>query len=220
MKIFVTDEGTRAFTRGELLAVVGSVALLAFVAAGLLLPSFARYGGGPVNTCANNLRQIGNAFRTWEADHGDLYPMSYFTNEAGPMKYAEAADAFRYFQVMSNELNLPGFLVCPADKTRRRANDFGKNFNGKNISYFIGLDTDETHPERLLSGDRNLTNGMRPVNGILNVTTNQTVGWTMERHQGLGNILFSDGSVQQFSAQGLKAAVAKTGLATNKLEMP
>lgn len=42
----------------------------------------------------------------------------------------------------------------------------------------------------------------------------------MERHQGSGNILFSDGSVQQFTAQGLKKALAETGLATNRLAMP
>lgn len=118
MKILVTDEGNRAFTRGELLTVIGSVVLLAFVAAGLLLPLFARAGSHQRISCMNNLRQIGVAFRTWEGDYNDLYPMAHYTNQDGTMKYANAADAFRYFQVMSNELNRPRFLVCPEDKTR------------------------------------------------------------------------------------------------------
>ena len=171
MKILVTDEGNRAFTRGELLTVIGSVVLLAFVAAGLLLPLFARAGSHQRISCMNNLRQIGVAFRTWEGDYNDLYPMAHYTNQDGTMKYANAADAFRYFQVMSNELNRPRFLVCPEDKTRIKAKDFGANFSGRNISYFIGLDADEEYSMRLLSGDQNLTNGMQPVNGILSVTT-------------------------------------------------
>jgi hypothetical protein len=39
-------------------------------------------------------------------------------------------------------------------------------------------------------------------------------------HKKAGNILLSDGSVQQLSITGLRAAIENTGLATNRLQMP
>jgi len=216
MKILEQRRWNRAFTLIDLFVVAAVFAVVMI----LIAPAFRRprVKGGP--SCQINLKQIGLAFRTWEGDYNDLYPMSYFTNESGFMKYANAANAFRYFQVMSNELNNPKLLLCPEDRKRNMANNFDASFSGANISYFIGLDGDEKYPTRLLSGDRNLTNGMKLNDGILAVMTNQAVGWTPEQHKGIGNILFSDGSVQQLSAQGLKDVLAQTGLATNRLAMP
>jgi prepilin-type N-terminal cleavage/methylation domain-containing protein/prepilin-type processing-associated H-X9-DG protein len=218
MKTSVRAGRNRGLTLIELFVVVAVIAVVAvvFLPPMLIPPRRHRINA----SCYYNLRQIGLAFRTWEGDYQDHYPMTYFTNEAGMKVFADPANFCSNFMVMSNELNNPKLLVCPEDKKRTVAVDFGTNFGRTNISYFLGLDADETFPRRLLSGDRNLTNGMKLKNGIMELATNQTMGWTMERHQGNGNVLFSDGSVQQLSAQGLKEAAAKTGLATNRLAMP
>jgi prepilin-type processing-associated H-X9-DG protein len=120
---------------------------------------------------------------------------------------------------MSNELNTTKILVCPKDEERTAAADFDPGLDNTHISYFIGLDADERFPSSLLSGDRNLTNGAQPVDGILNVTTNQTVGWTKKIHNNGGNVLLGDGSVQQFTSSGLMSALTRTDFATNRLAM-
>lgn len=210
----------RALTAIELLVVIAILG----IAVAIFLPRIGRSKvyADPYD-CESNLKQIGLAFRTWEGDYNDFYPMRYFTNADGTMKWADAANAYRYFQVMSNELCNPVILACPKDAKRDNASipaGFGPIFNGAHISYFIGLDADESTPKVLLSGDRNIINGSQPINGILYVKTNQPASWTPERHENRGNILFSDGHVQTLSATELKSALANTGLATNRLAMP
>jgi prepilin-type processing-associated H-X9-DG protein len=201
----------------EVLIIVAALLVLAAV---LLLSLARRYARSPHVSCQNNLRILGLAFRTWEGDYNNTYPARHFTNADGTMLFADAANAYRTFQVMSEPIGNPALLHCPADKKRPAASDFGFGFSGANSSYFVGLDADETLPTRFLSGDRNITNGLLIQNGILNVTTNRLAGWTPERHQGDGNILFADGSVQHFDRKQLNDAVAKTGMATNRLAMP
>ncbi len=47
--------------------------------------------------------------------------MQSCTNKDGTMMLADAINGFRYFQVMSNELNTPKLLVCPSrQKADRR----------------------------------------------------------------------------------------------------
>ncbi len=112
-------------------------------------------------------------------------------------------------------------LVCPADRSRKAAANFNSDFAGKHISYFVGLEANETtHPFALLSGDRNITNGENLVNGMLEVTTNQNIGWTSEFHNEAGNVGMADGSVQQVTTSGLRNMVKNTGLATNRLLFP
>jgi prepilin-type processing-associated H-X9-DG protein len=112
------------------------------------------------------------------------------------------------------------FINCPAD-TRREASDFA-TLASSNISYFIGLEADETNPTMLLAGDRNLTNGRPVLNGVLTVATNDNVGWTHEIHRNAGNIAMADGSVQQVTSGKLREAIRYSG-ATNgvlRLAMP
>jgi len=166
------------------------------------------------------LKQIGLAFRIWEGDHGDQFPMSVYTNELGEPLFANAAHAYHYFQVMSNELNNPKILICPSDSKRIMAKNFNTDFNNSHISYFIGMEANETFPQMFLAGDSNLTNGIKLKDGIMEITTNQTVEWTNERHNQAGNVLLADGSVQQFSTSALQRALQATGLATNWLLFP
>jgi prepilin-type processing-associated H-X9-DG protein len=169
--------------------------------------------------CLNNLKQVGLAFRIWEGDNSDRYPMLALTNQSGGPLYADAANAYRYFQVMSNELNNPKILICPDDSKRTPATNFNSDFNGSHISYFIGLDADETKPQLFLSGDTHI-NGPSIKNGVMEIPASQVVNWTKERHQGGGNVGLADGSVQQFSSSALQTALQHTGLGTNRLLFP
>jgi prepilin-type processing-associated H-X9-DG protein len=217
MNAFQNRQGSRAFTVLELLVVV----VVVFVITGLILPTYVRPRPGcslRIN-CVNNLKQVGLAFRLWGDDNNDTYPMHFYTNQTGGLLFADATNGFRYFQAMSNELSTPKILVCPAD-TRIPATNFATDFSGAHLSYFVGLEAEIARPGAFLSGDRNITNGQKPINGMLEAQTNQNIGWTSELHNEAGNILMADGSVQQLTIHGLRACLTNTGLATNRLLLP
>ena len=194
-----------AFTRTELLVVLAMTVLLA-----LVLPAVIHRGHRPRSriSCHNNLKQIGIAFRLWAGDNGDRFPMHVSTNEGGAMEWALQGDAFRVFQVMSNELNTPKIVVCPQDR-QVIAYSFGPTlppgavgspFTGNsNVSYFVGLDASGTNTSSWLSGDATLMAGSKTAlaPGLWAVTNGQLSGWTPKRHGGLGNLCSGDGTVQQ-----------------------
>ena len=183
--------------------------------------------------CVNYLKQVGLAFRIWAGDNNDKFPMQVSTNEGGTMEFVGTPDTFRHFQVMSNELNTPKILFCPmeTDKSRKLATTFETTFvagksgwipftSNSNLSYFAGVDAVETNGAMFLSGDRNITNGVGIKSGLLELGTNQPVGWTGEMHHYSGNVGLSDGSVQPVSTPLLREALARTGVATTRLAMP
>ena len=68
-----THEHKRAFTLIELVVVIVVVAILA----ACLVPALARTRPQAQRiACANNLKQVGLAFRTWAAAHGGLLRFS------------------------------------------------------------------------------------------------------------------------------------------------
>lgn len=217
MNDFQERKGWSGFTVLELLVVV----VVVFIIAALVLPEMVRpRRASPLRIrCVNNLKQVGLAFRMWSDDNNNKYPMSFYTNDSGGLLFADATNGFRYFQAMANELSTPKVLVCPAD-TRTAATNFLTDFNGIHLSYFVGLQADEARPATILSGDRNITNGQKPISGMLELQTNQNIGWTRELHNEVGNVGLADGSVMQFNNSGLKAYLANTGLATNRLLLP
>jgi competence protein ComGC len=205
------------FTLIELLMIIAAFVIIAAV----LLPALARpHRRSSHIGCVNNQKQIGIAFRVWSGDNNDKYPMLVSTNQGGSMELALAGDVIATFQVMSNELSTPKVLVCPNDSSRQYATNFTSDLKSTKLSYFVGVNAVETNVTMLLSGDRNITNGTRLRSGLLELTTNQLTGWTSEIHQKAGNICLADGSVQQVSISGLRAAVANTGVATNRLALP
>ncbi len=205
----------KAFTRIELLVVLVVVAMMAAV----LLPGMRRAKQKQRRMqCTDNLKQLGLAFRTWAINGGDESSTQVSTNREGALGRVTNMEAFRYFQVMSNELGAPKVLVCPAD-VRVPANDFGPGFSNTNLSYFVDLDADETHPQMFLYGDRNLTNGLPVQEGILLLTPNRPIGFTHELHNRQGNIALADGSVQGWTSSRLSSAVVGPGI-TNRLAMP
>jgi competence protein ComGC len=204
------NSSKRGFTFVALLVVIAVIAILA----AMLLPALAAAKGKAKRiNCVNNLKQCGLAFRIWEGDNGDKYPMDVSTASGGTMEFADGENTFRHFQVMSNELSTPKILLCPAD-TRSAAYTFNHLHNA-NVSYFVGLDADESRPQRFLDGDRNLTADNEPENGILKLVPGQRVSWTQTMHVNAGNVGLADGSVQQYSNSGVRAALKNSGDATN-----
>lgn len=218
MKISHSKERQRALTLVEVLVVMVVALLLTMVFLGTL-------SGRPVratrNQCVNNLRLAGLAFRIWEGDNSNSYPQALSQTNGGTMEFITGPNAFRHFQVMSNELSTTRTLFCPAetDRNRSMATNF-VNFNNSNISFFVGVVSNDNNPSLILSGDRNITNGTRIRNGLLKLTSNNLAGWTAEMHNKVGNIALADGSVQQVSIVGLQQLIAGTGLDTNRIQMP
>jgi type II secretory pathway pseudopilin PulG len=210
MNFTADNSAKRGFTLVALLFIIAVLAILA----AMLLPALAaaKRKAQRIN-CVNNLKQCGLAFRIWEGDNGDKYPMDVATDKGGTMEYTDGANTFRHFQVMSNELITPKILICPAD-TRAVADNFG-SLKNENVSYFVGLDADESQPQRFLDGDRNLTADHAPENGILKLVPGQRVSLTETTHVNQGNVGLSDGSVQQYSNVGLQNALQNSGDPTN-----
>jgi prepilin-type processing-associated H-X9-DG protein len=212
-----TTDNRCALTRVEVLVVVASLALLALC----LLPGLvlAKAKAKRIH-CISNLKQIGMSFRVWASDNHGQNPMRVAATNGGTMNWVASGEVWPYFQILSNELNTPYILVCPADRRRTMASSFDK-LNNSNISYFLSLDADETQPQMFLSGDSNLEVDGKPVGpGLLNLWTNRTLGWTVDRHVRQGNIALADGSVQQLNSAKLREQLAVTGVATNRLAMP
>lgn len=205
----------RAFTVFELLVVAAVLAILA----AMLLPALANAKGKAQRIhCLNNLKQVGLGFRVFAVDHEDVFPMSLATNRGGTKELMPASPAYVHFQVLSNELAVPKVLVCPADG-REAASDFASMRN-TNLSYFIGLDADETRPQMLLAGDRNVTNGTASSSGVLRLTPDRVAGWTGALHSGQGNVALADGSVQQLSSTRLNQHLRNSQDRMNRVQLP
>ena len=163
------------------------------------------------------------------------------------------------YACMSNELSTPKILYCPAefDTARLQATTFassivagqaGEPFNGivgnqgttgkasvKNghLSYFTGLEANETSPQMFLLGDHAMGNGTA-INSTtpatlpyVNKITGNNAGANLEtgtnsvaitgawmdnsQHGKNANVGLADGSVQAFSISKLREALKNTG---------
>ena len=216
MKILPASPRNRAVSALEVVVIIAVVGLLA----GLLIPPAGTSKNKVLRiACGNQLKSVAVAFRIWAGDHGDQYPMAFYTNAAGLPAFADSSNAFRYFQVLSNELSTPKIAWCPADRMRRAAVNFTSDFNNQQVSYFVGLQANELKPDLFLAGDRNLTNGLGLHNGVLELAPNQNAGWSGKLHQGAGNVALSDCSVSWSSSAFLEKSLARS-MATNWLLFP
>jgi competence protein ComGC len=231
MKPRVSNQKAAALTLVEVLV----VAIVLVVIVAILLPALASTNRKSSRLgCVNNLKQISLAFRLWEGDNGDKYPMSVSVTNGGTMELAAGTNAWFSFLVMSNQLSTPKVLHCPEDTNRFAANNFSAGVNHRNISYFVGVDSSESDPQALMSGDDNFVIDGEPVKpGLLSVTSNTTMAWDSTRHiafnshfwtaarnKYIGNLGLADGSAWQWNTDGLRKAVHQTGLATNRLAIP
>jgi prepilin-type processing-associated H-X9-DG protein len=191
------------------------------LAATLFLPMVARSRNRCCKAnCTNNLKQIGLSFRTWALDNNDRYPMQVSVTNGGTMELIPSGAVFIHFEAMSNELSTPKVLICPEDQKRHSGAYFGGGLGDLNLSYFIGVDTQQNYPNMFLAGDRNLTNGLPLTNNILILTQFRPGGWTGELHDRRGNVALADGSVQEITNSGSTRALSITSTVTNRLELP
>lgn len=205
MKAQPAANRTEALTLNEVLLIIALIVLLA----ALLLPALAAAKKKHARIgCVNNLHEIGTAFKVWEGDNDDKYPMHFALTNSETMKLIGSGRAYVLWQTMSNELNTPKVLHCPEDTEHTAATNFAIGFSDANISYFFSLEASDAYPQMILDGDDNLAvNGVRVKPGILNLPTANSLTWTKERHGGVGNIGMADGSVQQTTIGSLNAAV-------------
>jgi type II secretory pathway pseudopilin PulG len=219
MKKLSSREVSEAFTLIEVLVIVFTVVLVA----AFLIPGLVRERRrAQVVACSNNLKQVGLAFRTWFiTDSGD-YVTHFPLAEGGTKELVGTGQVFIHFRAMSNELSTPKVLVCPLDKAKVVATTFSSGFSDKNVSYFVGTDAIETHPNMLLSGDRNLAFHGQPIKpGLFLLTTNNTsLTWTKALHHPCGNVGLADGLVQSWDSKQLAAGVQNQGMDTNLLVIP
>jgi prepilin-type N-terminal cleavage/methylation domain-containing protein len=218
MKPHISKRRNHALTLIEVLVVI----VLLVVLAAILLPMLAaakkkssRIG------CVNNLKEIGLAFRIWEGDNGDKYPMEISVTNGGSMELVVTGNALTTFLVLSNELGTPKILHCPEDTEHIGTNSFAV-LASLNISYFIGADvTNEMNPQMILSGDDNFEiSGVAVKSGLLEISSHTPVAWSAARHKFAGNIGFADDSVQHTTSLGMRGYLQQTDVATNRLAIP
>jgi len=217
MRIHQSGRNTAALTLLEVIVIIAVLVVLI----GLLLPALSRAKPRSSRmSCVNHLKQLGLAARIFSTDNEEMFPWQVSTNSGGSREYRDFPNsAFRHFVAMSNELSTPNVLLCPEDKERTTANNW--LIGNQNISYFLGLDAKESQPQVLLSGDRNLmTNGVPVGSGLLERSTNLTVGWTSRMHNNAGNVLFGDGHVDALSNNRLQEQLIDSSIATNRLLIP
>ena len=150
-----------------------------------------------MSICRNNLKQIALGMQLFANDHRETTPPATSTNqldaELAPSGMERLANAIQH-------LKSPRLLfLCPADFEAVQGGPHQPS--GPTMSYFVSAE-DSPKSQFLLAGDRNLTrDGIVVPSGILELSTNTVVGWSPQIHHFRGNVVVSDGSIQELNGE-------------------
>jgi len=218
MQHLLNHPRTPAFTLVELLVVLAVLFILVAASTPYFVKAKAR---AQRIRCVSHLKQIGLSYRQWALDNQDQYPMRVAVTNGGVKEWIEAGYFESPFMVMSNELNTPNILWCPAAKQPSPSLPTFATLGRSNVNYFVGLDADETQPQMFLVGDDNLlVDGQLVTRGVWELTTNSVAAYTTMRHDRQGNVGLSDGSVQGYSSTRFRDALRNTGTNVNRIAFP
>ena len=200
-----------AFTLLEMLLVVVIITILAV----LFLPVLSKAKGRAKQIeCLSQLKQVGLAAQQFTHDHGGRFPFQVPVKEGGTLELVQAAAgfgdvqyAFRHFQALSNDLEIPKLLGCPADRRITTNAVTFSSLRNEHISYFIAVTAEYSRPDSLLAGDRNIIARGGNSGSILRIAADTQVAWTSEGHEYKGNLLFAGGHVERTGNAGLKVAM-------------
>lgn len=206
-----------AFTLLEVIVISVTFAVLAAV----ILPRMTRIRKPASHLkCVYNMKNIGLAYRTWAVDHSDLFPMGVSTNQEGTSNYVGTPDMFPHFQVLSNEIGVPKFLVCPALYPNLNEATQWVTLQNSNLDYFVGVDAQPDAPNSILAGDRFLTTDASYSNNLLHLRTNSIIRWQFKPHTNAGNVAFGDGHVEGFTSDQWRRHIEATATNVTRLAMP
>lgn len=221
-----------AFTRLDLLVVMGSLGLLSLVGVSVNADTRDRSERA---TCLNNLRHIGRAFHLWASDHDGRMPCMTLYADGGLVSppptlrlpelglFPSAVRQSAWFQLawMYRELVTPSVLWCPGDTARRRALTFlndpyggfaSLNYQNNAVSYFLGMHPYPEFPSAVLAGERHLSGTQGgSFCSVVDLTVNRisaihvpALQWRASIHEGIGNLLLQDGRVEEFSTSDVQ----------------
>jgi hypothetical protein len=194
MKRRLSNQRT-GLTFEEVLVSISVVALFAVMAFSIFAKS--RVRASRIN-CVSNLKQIGLAFRMWSGDQGGGFPWAVSITNGGTLEFAGKPEVFRHYLAISNEMSSPKVLTCEQDEQRTKASSWDQvTSDSRHISYFLGLTADQSRPQMILTGDRNLTTNGRLALGLIGVTSNTVLGLAPILHKNSINVGLADGSAQQ-----------------------
>ena len=206
-----------AFSRLELAIIVLVVVLITFVA--LSMRKAVRLHADPVE-CGSNLTHLGLALRLWANDHEDKFPTMVSTNLGGSLEHAETGRVFRHYLSLSNQLESPLKLVCPADS--RQASQDWASLTNANVSYFLSLDAVDRDGGMVWIGDRHLESHPARTGSLLVLTPTASVHWGPTLHGEMVGKVMVDGVVHSVGTPELSKLVQRglSGTVSNRLEFP
>jgi prepilin-type N-terminal cleavage/methylation domain-containing protein len=200
----------RGFTIVELLIVI---AIISFIAA-LLLPALSgAKAKGKEADCISRLKQIGVGYRLWANDNDGYFPWHIDISKGGTAPTADLIDWTDHYRAISNELVTPKVVACPGDDRKKQHDQWATLDGNRHISYFLGLDANESKPQSILAGDADIMGGNG--GGADDLKWNTYVGTSIDaefiegrRHGRQGYIVLSDGSVHHTSTAKLRELIS------------